>query len=135
MDLKINNDVTERHLLVVDDDLMILHMMEDVLSDEGYFIHKASNGYEGLEVLQHRTICVVLSDYQMPLMTGIAFLSQVKELYPDTVRLITSSTPDHDIFNEAIRDEVIYKFLPKLVGLDQLRMCVYEAFQRYEQES
>jgi len=135
MDSNIKNDVTERHLLVVDDDLMILRIMEDTLSNEGYVVHKASSGNEGLEILKNHSISVVLSDYQMPMMTGIEFLSQVRERYPHTVRLITSSTPDHDIFNEAIRDEVIYKFLPKLVNLDQLRMCVYEAFQRYEQNS
>jgi hypothetical protein len=68
----------------------------------------------------------------MPDMTGTEFLSRVKELYPDTVRMVLSGYTDLQSVIEAINEGSIYRFLTKPWDDDQLRGAIREAFQQQE---
>jgi len=75
---------------------------------------------------------VILSDQRMPGMSGTEFLSQVKEMYPDTVRIVLSGFTDLASVTESINRGAIYKFLTKPWDDDALRAQVLEAFRRHE---
>ncbi len=80
---------------------------------------------------QHR-VGVIISDQRMPGMTGTEFLSKVKELYPDTVRIVLSGYTELNSVTDAINRGAVYKFLTKPWEDDLLRANVEEAFQRHE---
>jgi YesN/AraC family two-component response regulator len=68
----------------------------------------------------------------MPEMTGVEFLSEVKKLYPDTVRMVLSGYTDLNSVTDAINQGAVYKFLTKPWDDELLRKNVAEAFEHFE---
>ena len=62
-----------RPVLIVDDDRDIRETLAEILADEGYEVHTARNGAEGLEVVARVRPCLVLLDLFMPVMDGAEF--------------------------------------------------------------
>jgi len=122
----------ERTILLVDDEENILRSLERLLRRDGYRILKAAGGEAGLELLKEHTVGVIVSDQRMPGMTGVEFLSQVKELYPQTVRIVLSGYTELKSVTDAINKGAIYKFLTKPWEDDLLRHNIEEAFAHYE---
>ena len=65
-------------------------------------------------------------------MTGVEFFGKVKELYPDTVRVVRGGYIELNSVTDAINRGAIYKFLTKPWEDELLRANVEEAFQRHE---
>ena len=68
----------------------------------------------------------------MPGMSGTEFLSEVKAMYPNTMRMVLSGFTDLSSVTEAINRGAIYKFLTKPWDDDALRAEVLEAFRQHE---
>jgi response regulator RpfG family c-di-GMP phosphodiesterase len=122
----------ERILLLVDDEENILRSLNRLLRRDGYQILTASSGDEGLELLKEHNVGVILSDQRMPGMSGVEFLSQVKNTYPDNVRMVLSGYTDLQSVTDAINEGAIYKFLTKPWDDELLRTNVRKAFEHYE---
>ncbi|MBS1161576.1 MAG: response regulator receiver modulated diguanylate cyclase/phosphodiesterase with sensor(s) [Proteobacteria bacterium] len=116
-------------LLLVDDEPNILNSLSRLLRREGYTILTASSPLEAFELLAKNAVQVVISDQRMPDMSGTEFLSKVRQLYPDTVRLVLTGYTDLDSVTGAINHGAIYKFLTKPWDDDQLREQIREAFR------
>jgi diguanylate cyclase (GGDEF)-like protein len=121
-----------RTLLLVDDEANILSALKRLLRQENYTILTANSGQEGLEVLAKHAVDVIVSDQRMPGMTGVEFLRQAKDLYPDTVRIVLSGYTELQSVTDAVNEGAIYKFLMKPWEDSQLRAHVEEAFRRKE---
>ena len=121
-----------RNLLLVDDEPNILSALKRTLRKNSYTIFTAASGKEGLDLLAHYDIGVIISDQRMPQMTGVEFLRKVKVLYPKTVRIVLSGYTEIETVTSAINEGAIYKFLSKPWDDEQLRVLTDEAFQRYE---
>jgi len=122
----------QRTLLLVDDEAYIATLFKHLLCDEGYRILTAASGREGLELLAVNQVDVIIADQRMPEMTGVEFLQRVKELYPDTVRIVLSGYTELKSITAAISEGAIYQFLSKPWKDEQLRRQVREAFRHYE---
>lgn len=61
-------------ILVVDDEIGIARLLQDVLVDEGHDVLLAPNGREALELMAGVAPAVVLTDFMMPVMDGIALI-------------------------------------------------------------
>jgi FixJ family two-component response regulator len=116
---------------VVDDEENVLRSLVRLLRNDGYRIHTANSAREGFEVLSATKIGVIISDERMPEMSGVEFLSKVKDLYPDTVRIVLSGYTDLKSVTKSVNEGAIYKFLTKPWDDDVLRVHVKEAFDRY----
>jgi FixJ family two-component response regulator len=122
----------ERTILLVDDEANILSALTRLLRPLGYRILRASSGKEGLELLSQNEVGVIVSDQRMPEMTGAEFLMQVRDRYPDTIRIVLSGYTELNSITDAINRGAIYKFLTKPWEDELLRANIEEAFQRYE---
>jgi response regulator RpfG family c-di-GMP phosphodiesterase len=122
----------ERTLLLVDDEENITSALVRLLRRDGYQILRANSGEAGLELLTQNEVGVIISDQRMPGMTGVEFLGKVRELYPDTVRVVLSGYTELNSVTDAINRGAVYKFLTKPWEDELLRANVEEAFQRYE---
>ena len=71
----------------------------------------------------------------MPGMSGTEFLDTVKQMYPDTVRMILSGYTDLEVVTESVNRGAVFKFLTKPWDDDLLREHVRDAFRRYRPES
>jgi len=122
-------------LLVVDDEIGITNALKRTLRREGYRVLTAGSALEGLELLATHEVQVILSDQRMPQMNGSEFLSRVRELYPDTIRIVLSGYTDLETITDAINRGAIYKFLTKPWDDDLLREQLREAFRHQELSS
>jgi len=122
----------ERTLLLLDDEDNIRRSLTRLLRRDGYRILEASNAHDAFELLATNRVQVILSDQRMPGMSGTAFLSEVKAMYPDTMRMVLSGFTELSSVTEAINRGAIYKFLTKPWDDDALRTEVLEAFRHHE---
>ncbi|GIW55296.1 MAG: hypothetical protein KatS3mg082_1700 [Nitrospiraceae bacterium] len=74
---------------------------------------------------------VVVSDYRMPGMDGIAFLSTVRERVPDTVRVLLTGNADLQMAIEAINQGQIFRFLTKPCSTEALTRTLQDAIAQY----
>jgi response regulator RpfG family c-di-GMP phosphodiesterase len=92
----------------------------------------AASGLEGLEILEREEVWVVVSDYLMPEMRGIEFLSRARGIHPETVRIIMTAYADLSIAIEAINKSEAYRFITKPWNNQELEDTVDVALARYE---
>ena len=69
-----------KHVLVVDDEIEITKLLKDFLSEKGYRVSIANNGYECLEIIKKDKPLLVLLDVMMPGMDGVEVLKGIKKL-------------------------------------------------------
>lgn len=69
----------EKTVLVIDDDAMNLKMAEFILSKKMYRVLKAASGQKGLALLRQEAVDLVLLDIEMPGMSGVEVLEQIRE--------------------------------------------------------
>lgn len=122
----------DRTILLVDDEENIVAALTRSLRRDGYNILRANSGKEGLALLEQNRVGVIISDQRMPGMTGTEFLTKVKDLSPDTVRVVLSGYTELSSVIEAVNRGAVYKFFTKPWEDDLLRANVQEAFQHYE---
>jgi two-component system NtrC family sensor kinase len=75
---------------------------------------------------------VVISDFRMPGMNGVEFLSEVRRRWPDTVRIVLSGYADAGAVVSAINEGQIYKFVAKPWNEHELTVAVANALERYD---
>ena len=117
-------------LLLVDDEDSILSSLKRLLRREAYRVVTANGGQAGLDELARGPVDVIVSDQRMPDMSGVDFLRQAKELYPDTLRMVLSGYADLKSITDAINEGAIYKFLSKPWDDDALKAEIDDAFRR-----
>lgn len=122
----------ERTLLLVDDEQNILSALTRLFRRDGYRVLTANGGSAGLALLAENEVGVILSDQRMPEMSGSEFLSKVKAIHPDTVRIMLSGYTDLASVTDAINRGAIYKFLTKPWEDELLRDNVRQAFEHFE---
>jgi response regulator RpfG family c-di-GMP phosphodiesterase len=99
-------------ILLVDDEVAILDGLRRQLRRK-FRVHTANGGAEALELLQNEPVAVVVSDMRMPQMDGATFLSRVRALYPDAVRILLTGQTDTQAAITAVNEGQIYRFLTK----------------------
>ena len=122
-----------RTVLFVDDEQSIRNAIERMyLERDDVRCLFASSGQEGLDVLAKEEVWVVVSDYLMPGMRGIEFLSKVRGVRPDTVRIMMTAYADLTIAIDAINKSEAYRFVTKPWNNKELMDTVDEALMRYQ---
>ncbi|MEW6514659.1 MAG: EAL domain-containing protein [Pseudomonadota bacterium] len=116
-------------LLIVDDEQNILNSLRRLLRRENYEILTTTSPTEAFDLLARYHVQVVISDQRMPEMSGTEFLARVKQLYPDTVRIVLSGYTDLESLTDAINRGAIYRFLVKPWEDEALRTQIREAFR------
>jgi diguanylate cyclase (GGDEF)-like protein/PAS domain S-box-containing protein len=118
-------------LLVVDDDVNVLASLHRLFRRDNYRVLTAESPAEGFELLALYRVQVILCDQRMPVMSGTEFLSKVKEMYPDTIRIILSGYTGVESVLDSINRGAIYRFYTKPWIDHELRDNVRHAFRHY----
>lgn len=118
----------QRSLLLVDDEENIVAALRRLLRAEGWLLLSATSAEQALQLMARHEVDVILSDQRMPGMTGVELLRRVRELYPETIRLVLSGYTELQSITDAINEGAIYKFLAKPWDDEQLRSHLREAF-------
>ena len=118
-------------ILLVDDEENVLKSLKRLFFDEDYRIITATSGEEGLKILEEEHAQIVISDYRMPSMSGVDFLKEVYNRWPETVRIVISGYADTASIISAINEGQIYKFIPKPWNDEELKVTIANTIERY----
>lgn len=116
-------------ILVVDDEESIREFFEIMLKREGYEVFTAANGREGLEVLKRQPVDLVISDIQMPEMSGMELLTKVKELDPEMLVLMITAFGSTETAVEAMKLGA-YDYVQKPFKIDEVKIIIRQALER-----
>ena len=101
-------------VLVVDDDEDIANSLADVLATlRDVEVVTAADGPSALRRLQQGGIDLIISDYKMPGMDGVEFLSWAAKARPDVPRILITAFPDLRVAMQAINEVHIHHFFTK----------------------
>jgi CheY-like chemotaxis protein len=98
-------------ILVVDDNKFLRIVVSKMLSRLGYEVSSADSGENGLSIFLKNKFDIVLSDYEMPGMDGVAFACSIKKSCPRTRVVIMTGSGKETVFSRKSTavDEVISK--------------------------
>ena len=115
-------------VLFVDDEVNILKALQRLLRSEHMNVLCASRAQEALELLDKQPCQVVVTDQRMPEMSGVDLLSQVRQRFPDIVRMMLTGYTEMDVAVDAINRGEIYRLITKPWNDDELRATIRQAF-------
>lgn len=123
-------------ILIVDDEAYIRKTLKDLLTDEGFEVTTASNGYEALKSLEKNQPDLALLDIWMPGIDGIETLKEIKKIAPELpVVMITG----HGTIDTAVSATKFgaYDFIEKPLSIDKVIITINNAlnFRRIEEEN
>ena len=86
-------------ILIVDDDKEILDLIAIYMSNEGYKVFLANDGYEAIEVVEKNKIDLIILDIMMPKLDGITTCMKIREKYNMPIIMLTAKSQDMDKVN------------------------------------
>ncbi len=118
-------------VLFVDDEKSVLNSIDRIFIDSDIRMLKTDNAQKALDIISQDNIAVIVSDNQMPGMNGIDLLSRVREISPDTFRILMTGYADLETAVNAINNGEVFRFIIKPWQNDSLIKSVQEALEQY----
>jgi two-component system cell cycle response regulator len=127
--------IKKHTIMIVDDEEAQLSSIKSMLL-EYYNIITARDGQEALDIIkkmeQPEEISVIISDQRMPKITGVQFFEKIKEILPNTLRIILTAYDDKDVIIDSINKAKVYEFILKSFEPNVLKLRVKRAVEAFE---
>lgn len=117
---------TVGRVLIVDDEDALVRALARVLVTAGYEVSSAADGHRAIELLDKQTFDAILSDIDMPTMTGIELLRTIRQRDVDVPVILMTGNPDMKSAVDAVAHGAM-QYLIKPVALDELRSILARA--------
>ena len=116
-------------ILVVDDETHIRDLLAQKLTSSGFETDTAKDGFDALKLIHQNGYRLVLSDVNMPGLSGLQMLEYLKRLNPDIPVVMLSAVKDISTLRHAVR-EGAYDYLLKPCDYDELLKTVKRGLER-----
>ncbi len=116
-------------VLIVDDELSVREILAEGLAAFGYVTRTASNAAEAIEIVEGSGVDVVLSDIDMPRISGIELLKRLKPSHPDVDVVMVTGVVDTEVAIGAIRDGAS-DYVTKPFNLEEVRIVVERTLEK-----
>lgn len=118
-------------ILVLDDDKLVTSSLKSLLLLEG-FTNAAfyNNPNDAIEYLKNNPCDVIISDFMMPQMNGLEFLSEAKNVCPNASMILLTGYADKENAIRAINEVGLYKYIEKPWDNDELIINIKNAYER-----
>jgi len=124
-------------ILLVDDEPNVTDALKRAFRHEPYDLLTATSAFAAQQILERQHVDVVVSDEQMPGMSGSKFLSSVRKQFPHTIRMILSGQASLEAAVRAINEGEVYRFFLKPCNPTDLIFTIQQALshKRLEEQS
>ena len=120
-----------RRILLLDDEMNVLMALQRSMRAQLKHLDLQTEIFTNpFEALQRVCVCdfdVAISDYHMPQMSGVAFLQALKDVAPNTVRMMLTASTEFETAMSAINEAHVFRFIPKPWQLADLQDNIGEA--------
>ncbi len=123
-------------VLIVDDETTIIESLSGILSDDGFEVIHAFNGYEALKKIETESPDIVLLDIWMPGMDGIETLREIKLKFPNIPVVMITGHGSIESAVDATKSGA-FDFLEKPLSIDKVMVTINNAlnFRKLEEEN
>ena len=121
--------MSDKKVLVIDDEENMRHMLEVMLNKAGYPVETAPDGEGGLKVMTQSDFDFILCDLKMPKMDGLTFLKEAGEKYPEKTYIMMSAYGTIDTALEAMKAGA-YDYISKPFKEDEVLLSLKKAEER-----
>jgi two-component system response regulator AtoC len=116
------------NVLIVDDEEDTRTLLVEALRRKGVAVDAVASGSECLAWVRDHDVDVVVTDVQMPGVTGVQLCELLRDRYPNVLALILTGLGTYDIAIESVRSGA-YDYLTKPVKIDALVVALERAFE------
>ena len=115
-------------ILLLDDEQNIINSVTRIIRGDDREIVSANDADSAWDLLKKiNGVDLIISDNKLPTISGVDFLTKVRQLYPDAIRILITGYPDLDSTIKAINAGQIYRFITKPWENEELKMIVKQA--------
>lgn len=120
-----------KNILIVDDDVIVTSALKTLFKVEGIknFV-MFNNPLEAVDYLKNNRPCIIISDFMMPQMNGLEFLTEAKKLYPDVSMILLTGYADKENAIRAINEVGLYRYIEKPWDNDDLLINIKNGIER-----
>jgi len=122
--------MNKKKILIVDDELLILRIISDILSKEGYEVKTAINYFNASQLLDGEKFDVVITDIRMPEKSGIDLLTHVREINSDIPVILMTGFATLETAVEAVKQGA-FDYLTKPLDFNKLKRIVSQSIERF----
>jgi two-component system response regulator PilR (NtrC family) len=115
-------------ILVVDDEESIREFLDIMLRKEGYEVTCVEDGQKAIDTLKKKSFDLLISDLQMPNVTGIELLKHCRETYPDLLFMMITAFGTAESAVEAMKMGA-YDYITKPFKIDEVRINIANALR------
>lgn len=126
------NDTTHT-ILIVDDEAEILESLRRTLRKEPWRVLTTTSPDEAVQLLEGQSIDLLISDIDMPSMTGLELVACARRAQPDVVRILLTGAASLESALRAINDGEVHRYLTKPWDKDELKSTIRGALDRLEE--
>ena len=120
--------MSKQLLLIVDDESRVLRSLKAVFRST-YQVKTTTDCQEALQIIRDNPVHTIISDQRMPEMRGVDLLNQVKEISPNTMRLLLTGYSDIPSILDAINEGEVYRYITKPWGQDEIQTVIFDAME------
>ena len=132
----------QRHVLLVEDDLTVLHSLRleiQKMLPPHYVVETANDGAEALELVmgiidEGHLVPIIITDHQMPVMTGSDFILKAKNLNPRGKNIMLTGEAGLSDITRLVNEQALYRYLTKPWNHSDLEMTLVSAMESFNQE-
>jgi len=118
--------------LLIDDDTSTLELMKFQLEAEGFEVSTAENGAKGLDFIKEKEFDIILTDLNLPDISGIEMVQRSKEISSDTEIIMVTGYGSVEKAIEATKAGAFY-YVEKPVEFEELLVLIEKAIERKQQ--
>ena len=123
----------EHTVLLVDDDANVLHGLARVLRQQPYQLQTARSGDEAIAILKAHSVDVIVSDEQMPGISGSDLLAWVANNYPHVMRIVLTGHATAKTAIRAVNEGKVYHFFTKPCDEIELALTIRRALEEKDE--
>jgi len=125
------NGIDANTIVIVDDEEMVLKSISSLLElEESYEVKTFTSPQKALDFIREQSMDLVISDYLMPGMDGISFLSRVREERPMVPLIILTGYADKTTAIKAINDIGLFQYIEKPWNNDDLMIIIRNGIEK-----
>ncbi len=119
-------------VLIVDDEESILRSVQRLLRNQPYEVVTAGGAKEAIAIFEREPIHLVMADHRMPGGTGVELLREIRDRWPETIRIILSGYTEVKAIIGAVNDGEVYKYFTKPWNDEEIKLNLRRALEQYD---